>query len=155
MVFSVLSTVVLGLAASTMAYPRNTAYQLAQMEELQYQTEEFLDNYPRGRMIAMQTEVASATMPHFGCDDITLIFARGTFEPGFTANMGMVVGIPFLNGLKRTIKRSISGEGVDYNNSVQGYLTGGDGPGSTKMAEMIKAKAAACPNTKIIAGGYR
>lgn len=81
MVFSVLSAVVLGLAASTMAYPRNdvqTAYQLAQMEELQYETEVFLDTYPRDRMIAMQRAVSSATTPLLAaCEDVFLIFTRG------------------------------------------------------------------------------
>jgi len=67
----------------------------------------------------------------------------------------MVVGIPFLNAMKRTIKKfSLGGIGLDYNNSVAGYLSGGDGPGSTKMASMISAKASQCPSTKLVVGGY-
>jgi len=158
MVFSALSAVVLGLVASTLAYPgvtSNTAYQLAQMEELRVETENFLDTYPKDRMVAMQRAVSSVTVPLLaGCEDVFMIFTRGTFEPAFTANMGMVVGIPFLNMLKSVLKKSIGADGVDYNNSVMGYMTGGDGPGSTKMAEMISAKAAQCPKTKLIVSGY-
>jgi len=74
MVFSALSAVILGLAASTLAYPNTnaqTAYQLAQMEELKIDTEIFLDTYPRDRMVAMQRAVSSVTAPLLaGCEDV-------------------------------------------------------------------------------------
>lgn len=69
--------------------------------------------------------------------------------------MGMVVGIPFLNSLKRTLKKSIGAIGVDYNNSVAGYLAGGDSAGGTTMSKMITDQVAKCPNSKLVVGGYR
>lgn len=70
--------------------------------------------------------------------------------------MGVIVGLPFYNMLKTVLgSETIDAAGVDYNNGVAGYMIGGDGPGSKKMAQIIRDKAAECPSTKIIASGYR
>jgi cutinase len=70
--------------------------------------------------------------------------------------MGVIVGLPFLNMLKSTLGAdNVDYEGVDYNNGVAGYLSGGDSAGSTKMAQMIRDKASSCPSTKIVVSGYR
>lgn len=89
-----------------------------------------------------------------GCEPAVLIFARGTFEPEGTDKLGFVVGMPFATALKKVIP-SMGAVGVEYNNSVAGYLSGGDTGGGKTMAKMITDKANACPNTKIFAGGYR
>ncbi|RDL37274.1 Cutinase [Venustampulla echinocandica] len=87
------------------------------------------------------------------CKPYTVIFARGTTEPG---NVGILVGPPFFSALKSRVgKSSVTIQGVNnYGASVQGYLAGGDPNGGPEMARQIEAARKACPNTKLIAGGY-
>ncbi|KAF4633673.1 hypothetical protein G7Y89_g4441 [Cudoniella acicularis] len=87
------------------------------------------------------------------CTTYTVIFARGTSEPG---NVGILVGPPFFDALKSVVGSSaVTIQGVnDYAASVEGYLEGGDPTGSAEMATQIKAAKAACPNTKLIVSGY-
>ena len=66
-----------------------------------------------------------------GCKDMTVIFARGTTEPG---NVGLVTGPPFFDALSAMIgQNSISVQGVDYSASIEGFLEGGDAAGSQAM----------------------
>jgi Cutinase len=66
-----------------------------------------------------------------GCKDMTVIFARGTTEPG---NVGLVTGPPFFDALSAMIgQNSISIQGVDYPASIEGFLEGGDAAGSQAM----------------------
>lgn len=66
-----------------------------------------------------------------GCKDMTVIFARGTTEPG---NVGLVTGPPFFDALSAMIgQNSISVQGVDYSASIEGFLEGGDAAGSQTM----------------------
>lgn len=66
------------------------------------------------------------------CADYTLIFARGTAEPG---NFGVLVGPPFVWALQDILGSSgLTIQGVnDYSASVAGYLAGGDADGSANM----------------------
>lgn len=56
-----------------------------------------------------------------GCADVTVVFARGTCDPG---NVGALVGPPFLNAVKKAIgsSKSVTFQGVEYPASVDGYL---------------------------------
>lgn len=65
-----------------------------------------------------------------GCSDVTVLFARGTSEPG---NVGALVGPPFFDSLTTMLdgSKSLSIQGVDYPASVEGYLNGDAGPGQT------------------------
>jgi cutinase len=66
-----------------------------------------------------------------GCKDMTVIFARGTTEPG---NVGVVTGPPFFDALSAMIgQNSISVQGVDYPASIEGFLESGDAAGSQTM----------------------
>lgn len=66
-----------------------------------------------------------------GCKDMTVIFARGTTEPG---NVGLVTGPPFFDALSAMIgQNSLSVQGVDYPASIEGFLEGGDAAGSQTM----------------------
>ena len=66
-----------------------------------------------------------------GCKDMTVIYARGTTEPG---NVGLVTGPPFFDALSAMIgQNSISVQGVDYSASIEGFLEGGDAAGSQAM----------------------
>ncbi|KAF3394090.1 hypothetical protein F1880_004609 [Penicillium rolfsii] len=87
------------------------------------------------------------------CTEWTVIFARGTAEPG---NVGVLVGPPLFDALDDKFGSSaVTIQGVnDYSASVQGYLAGGDSNGSAEMARQIKAARSQCPHTKLIASGY-
>jgi cutinase len=66
------------------------------------------------------------------CTTYTIIFARGTTEPG---NVGVLVGPPFFDALEGLVGSSaLTIQGVnDYSASIQGYLEGGDPVGSAEM----------------------
>ncbi|OOQ88217.1 Cutinase [Penicillium brasilianum] len=87
------------------------------------------------------------------CTEWTVIFARGTAEPG---NVGVLVGPPLFEALDDKFGASaLTIQGVnDYSASVQGYLAGGDSNGSAEMARQIKSAKSQCPHTKLIASGY-
>ncbi|TAQ87978.1 hypothetical protein B7494_g3707 [Chlorociboria aeruginascens] len=87
------------------------------------------------------------------CTEYTLIFARGTTEPG---NVGILVGPPFIDALQAAVGTSaLTIQGVNgYAANIEGYVEGGDPVGSAEMASQIQAAHAACPNTKLIASGY-
>jgi hypothetical protein len=154
MVFSLVYNL-LSLAALALALP--TYESLAQVAELKVQTDNFIANYPPERAVALQRDLASVTgAAAGGCPDVYLIFVRGTFEPAGTDNLGYVVGMPFAAALKAALGANRFGAiGVDYSNSVTGYLSGGDSAGGTTLAKMVTDKAAECPRTKLIVSGYR
>ncbi|TVY26156.1 Cutinase [Lachnellula hyalina] len=87
------------------------------------------------------------------CTEYTVIFARGTTEPG---NVGVLVGPPFFDALTTTLGASaLTIQGVnDYDADIAGYEAGGDAGGSAEMAKQISAAMAACPDTKLVASGY-
>jgi cutinase len=66
------------------------------------------------------------------CKTYTVIFARGTTEPG---NVGILVGPPFFDALRSVVGASaLTIQGVnDYSASIDGYLEGGDPAGSAEM----------------------
>jgi hypothetical protein len=66
------------------------------------------------------------------CKTYTVIFARGTTEPG---NVGILVGPPFFDALRSLVGTSaLTIQGVnDYSASIDGYLEGGDPAGSAEM----------------------
>ena len=66
-----------------------------------------------------------------GCKAMTVIFARGTTEPG---NVGLVTGPPFFDALSAIIgANSMEVQGVEYPASIEGFLLGGDATGSQTM----------------------
>jgi len=144
--FLSLATLVASLPAS------NNVQQLA---ELKAETDAFVANIPPERKDALERYLADVTGTAAGCEDVFLIFVRGTFEPAGTDNLGYVVGMPFLAAMKTGLGANrVGGTGVDYSNSVSGYLSGGDSAGGTTLAKMVSQKALSCPSTKIIVSGY-
>ncbi|OJJ50761.1 hypothetical protein ASPZODRAFT_255140 [Penicilliopsis zonata CBS 506.65] len=87
------------------------------------------------------------------CTDYTIIFARGTSEPG---NVGVLVGPPLFIALEDLIGSSaLTIQGVnDYAASVEGYLEGGSAVASAEMASQIESAVSDCPDTKLIVSGY-
>ena len=66
------------------------------------------------------------------CKTYTVIFARGTTEPG---NVGILTGPPLFDALRDVVgKSALTIQGVnDYTASIAGYLAGGDSAGSAMM----------------------
>ncbi|KAK3197292.1 hypothetical protein GRF29_1536g1288076, partial [Pseudopithomyces chartarum] len=66
-----------------------------------------------------QNDIIDAT-----CKPVTLLFAKGTTEDG---SMGALVGPPLAQALGLAIGAdNLAVQGVDYDASVEGFLTGGD-----------------------------
>lgn len=87
------------------------------------------------------------------CRPVTIIFARGTIEPG---NVGTLTGPPFFNALGLLVGRDSFGvQGVPYAATIGGYLAGGDADGSSNLASLTEQAASQCPGTQIILSGYR
>ena len=66
------------------------------------------------------------------CTDYTVIFARGTAEPG---NVGVLAGPPFFQALGDIVgSEAVTLQGVNnYAASVEGFLEGGDSDGTANM----------------------
>ncbi|WYZ40815.1 hypothetical protein EsH8_IV_001156 [Colletotrichum jinshuiense] len=85
------------------------------------------------------------------CRKVTLIWARGTTQPGNVGEAGSE-GPAFFNALASRIGASnLAVQGVNYSASILGFLSGGDAAGSTTMANLAISK---CPSTKIVLSGY-
>ncbi|KAJ6438782.1 carbohydrate esterase family 5 [Purpureocillium lavendulum] len=87
------------------------------------------------------------------CGDVTVLFARGTCDPG---NVGVLTGPWFFKALGEKLQasgRSLGVQGFAYPASVDGYLTGSPGNGQ-KFANAIRSVATKCPKTKLVLGGY-
>ena len=87
------------------------------------------------------------------CKSVTIIFARGTVEPG---NVGDLAGPPFFNALADMVgDENVAVQGVDYAASVIGYLEGGDPAGAATMAALANQAVSQCPSTRLVLSGYR
>lgn len=87
-------------------------------------------------LISLETSLARAlnvdtTQQESGCTAMTVIFARGTTEPG---NVGLVTGPPFFDALDSMLgPAAVTIQGVDYGARIEGFLAGGDPAGSKMM----------------------
>ncbi|KAI9050787.1 hypothetical protein LZ554_004906 [Drepanopeziza brunnea f. sp. 'monogermtubi'] len=86
------------------------------------------------------------------CASITLIWCRGTNEPG---NVGKHTGPSFFKAVADiTGPENLTVQGVPYPAKKRGFLSGGSTEGSKKMAELAALAAEKCPETKIGLGGF-
>ncbi|MCJ1387857.1 hypothetical protein MMC18_000700 [Xylographa bjoerkii] len=86
------------------------------------------------------------------CAAVTLIFARGTLEPG---NIGLLAGPPFFDVLSAELGGGNLGvQGVPYGATILGYLEQGDPAGSATFAQLTEQAASQCPDTQIVLSGY-
>ncbi|KAL9614971.1 MAG: hypothetical protein Q9167_000613 [Letrouitia subvulpina] len=85
------------------------------------------------------------------CKPLTVIFARGTSEPG---NVGSVAGPPFFNALNSALPNQVNVQGVDYAATWNGAFSGGDAAGSRTMASLVGQAVSQCPSTQIVLSGY-
>lgn len=87
-----------------------------------------------------------------GCKAMTVLFARGTTEPG---NMGIIAGPPFVSALGKMMGASnLAVQGIEYPADIPGFLVGGDAGGSKLMAQMVGQVRAKCPDTTLVMAGY-
>lgn len=85
------------------------------------------------------------------CTDVTVIFARGTFESG---NVGSISGPPMFASLRAKLGANrVTVQGVDYPAALAGNFNQG-GTGGATMASNVKQALAQCPKTKIVVSGY-
>ncbi|KAK2767641.1 hypothetical protein FQN54_003799 [Arachnomyces sp. PD_36] len=86
------------------------------------------------------------------CMNVTVIFARGTTEPG---NVGSLAGPPFFESLDAALGAGqLAVQGVDYPADIPGYLDGGSKEGAETMAGHVADAVSKCPDTKIVMSGY-
>lgn len=87
------------------------------------------------------------------CKAMTVIFARGTTEPG---NVGSIAGPPFFGNLSAAVgENNLAVQGVEYGATIPQFLEGGDPAGSMTMAMLVGQAQTMCPNTKVVMSGYR
>ncbi|KAM0323501.1 hypothetical protein ACHAQA_008781 [Verticillium albo-atrum] len=85
------------------------------------------------------------------CADVTVIFARGTTEPG---SVGLVTGPPFFDALSEQLgTKTLAVQGVDYPATFAGFNRNGT-DGVPSMTNFINQAATSCPKTKIVMSGY-
>src|SRR3954468_20598155 len=88
---------------------------------------------------------ASADGP---CNDVVVVFARGTSEPAGIGRVGQALVdalTPLVGG------KTVGSYGVVYP-ATYDFLTAADGAGDA--TNFISATSSACPNTKFVLGGY-
>lgn len=82
------------------------------------------------------------------CPDVEVVFARGTGEP---AGLGRV-GSAFVESLRSQVApRSVAGYPVNYP-ANRNFLAAGDG--ANDASGRIQYMAGACPDTRMVLGGY-
>ncbi|TVY44579.1 Cutinase [Lachnellula subtilissima] len=87
------------------------------------------------------------------CPKMTVLFARGTAEPG---NVGILTGPPFFAAIADYMNgtNQLAIQGVDYPADVSGFLVGGSVIGSAVMTALIDYTLSLCPTTPLILSGY-
>lgn len=89
------------------------------------------------------------------CKKVTLLFARGTTEPG---NMGSTVGPALASALKKQYNNDVAIQGIDYPADFAGTATGSITPaqaqGAVQMNKLANQLFTSCPDTKIVLSGY-
>jgi len=86
------------------------------------------------------------------CKKITLIFGRGSTEGG---NMGSYVGPYLANALTKEYGNNIAVQGVNYDAGWMTNYVGGDPKGWAEFERLFRLAESKCPDTIIIASGYR
>ncbi|MCV7033459.1 cutinase family protein [Mycobacterium heckeshornense] len=81
------------------------------------------------------------------CPDVEVIFARGTSEPPGVGRVGQAL----VDSLRQQTGLNVDAYGVKY---PAGKLQLGGGDGANDTISRVKDVVQACPNTKIVLGGY-
>ncbi|CZS92183.1 uncharacterized protein RAG0_02662 [Rhynchosporium agropyri] len=99
------------------------------------------------------TNVMSGTGKKVVCPKMSVVFARGTGEPG---NVGILTGPPFFAALGEYINgtNQLAIQGVDYEAQPAGFFAGGSMNGAIKMAGLVRSSLTNCPSTPLLLSGY-
>ncbi|OMC30269.1 cutinase [Mycobacterium sp. GA-1841] len=81
------------------------------------------------------------------CADVEVVFARGTFEPPGVGGTGQA----FVDALRARTDKSVDVYAVNYPASLD-FATAADGVADA--SNKVLATVAACPDTKIVLGGF-
>ncbi|KAH7093019.1 cutinase [Paraphoma chrysanthemicola] len=85
------------------------------------------------------------------CAAVTVVFARGTTEPG---NVGLFAGPPFFDALSEQLEdSSLAVQGVEYPATFASFNQNGTA-GVPSMTKFINQALTSCPNTKLVMSGY-
>ncbi|PHH85854.1 hypothetical protein CDD83_11083 [Cordyceps sp. RAO-2017] len=88
-----------------------------------------------------------------GCADVTVLFARGTCDPG---NVGVLVGPPFFNALEGRLRargRTLGVRGFEYEATVEDFISRTRAPGRD-FIWTVRATLDECPHTQLVLSGY-
>ncbi|CAN8105410.1 unnamed protein product [Discula destructiva] len=100
------------------------------------------------------TDTSSQLTDGTECRDVTVIYARGTWEDG---NVGATdePGVETFNNLAAIVgEDNLALQGVDYPANAVGFELGGDPDGSKLMANLTALASTQCPDTKLVLSGY-
>ena len=84
------------------------------------------------------------------CLPVTVLYARGTSEPG---NIGSSVGPSLMSDLNTLLPNKVAFQGVNYDATVEGDEQLGK-PGGTIATSQANGIISACPSTKLFISGY-
>ena len=84
------------------------------------------------------------------CLPVTVIYARGTSEPG---NIGSSVGPALLSDLQSILPNKVAFQGVNYTADVAGDEQLGK-PGGIIATQDLNQAITQCPSTKLFMSGY-
>ncbi|NTY59205.1 cutinase family protein [Mycolicibacterium sphagni] len=110
----------------------------------------FLFTLPAVVLVALASLVSPVTLPTAaaGCNDVQVVFARGTDEPPGIGRVGQA----FVNALRPKIgNRSMGVYAVNYPASYD-FLAAADG--ANDASAFIQGVMNDCPNTRLVLGGY-
>jgi len=87
------------------------------------------------------------------CNDVIIIFARGT---GAEGNIGFGLGPSFIAKVEAALPGRVIAQGVlPYAADLIGYLQGGSAEGGRSMKALTERAAKQCPDAQIVLSGYR
>jgi cutinase len=99
-----------------------------------------------GALLAAPARIPSASADP--CPDVEVVFARGTGEPPGLGH----VGDAFVSSLRSRVGgKSVGAYPVNYP-ATRNFLAAGDGANDTSAH--VQYMAGACPNTRLVLGGY-
>jgi len=112
--------------------------------------------FASARVVIKRAASTATDVTDGACKPVTLIFARGTTEPG---NLGTVVGPPLAAAMKSALgDDKVAVQGVDYAADIAGATSGAIDPqnamGAQNMAALAQKVTTACPTTKVVLSGY-
>lgn len=108
-----------------------------------------------GFLLSLTGALLPAAHAEPACADVDVVFARGTFEaPGLG-----ILGQPFVDAIRaQAVGKTVNSYAVDYaasgNFDDRVAFAQSVTDGVRNEGDHIKAVAAACPNTRIVLGGY-